>query len=323
MDASVPELSLVIPFFNEEANVGPLAEQVRKALDATGLAYEVVCVDDGSRDGTCDQLHAVRRVDPRFQVMKLRRNFGQTQAMMAGFEHARGRTIVSMDGDLQNDPTDIPRLLQKLDEGYDVVCGWRKNRKDTYLSRKLPSRIANSLIGWITGVRVHDYGCSLKAYRASVVKGMHMYSDMHRFIPAIATLSGSKVTEIVVTHHPRTAGSSKYGISRTVNVLLDLVVVKMIVGFASRPAHWFALLSLPFFLMAGLSFLIAFADQIRLLQRAGIGRPEGMGLTFATIGILFFFVSVHLTALGLVSELILKSGDYRPGESARGRVAAQ
>jgi glycosyltransferase involved in cell wall biosynthesis len=321
MAESVPQVSVVIPFFNEEANVRPLAESLAAALEKAGLTYEVICVDDGSRDGTARELAAARRANPRFRVLGLRRNFGQTQAMLAGFEHATGRTIVSMDGDLQNDPADIPRLLEKLEEGYDVACGWRRDRKDRFLSRRLPSRIANLLIGWITGVRVHDYGCSLKAYRASVLRGIHIYSDMHRFIPAMVTLAGAKVTEIVVAHRPRTAGKSKYGISRTVKVLLDLIVVKMIVGFASRPAHWFGILSVPFFLMAMLSFMISFADEFQLLQKLGVGRPHGIGITFPSIGILFTFVFLHCIALGLLSELILRMGDYRPADAARARLS--
>jgi glycosyltransferase involved in cell wall biosynthesis len=314
MTDSVPEISLVIPFYNEEQNVRPLAERVRSALAYSGISYEVVGVDDGSRDGTLRELEAAHAADPRFKVLKLRGNFGQTQAMMAGFDHARGQVIVTMDGDLQNDPTDIPQLVAKLDEGFDVVCGWRKDRKDHFISRKLPSKIANRLIGWTTGVRVHDYGCSLKAYRASVLRSLHMYSDMHRFIPAMVTLSGARVTEVVVKHHPRTAGKSKYGISRTLKVALDLVVVKMIVGFASRPAHWFGILSVPFFLMAIISFVLSFTRHQHLLERIRIAGEE-LNVTFPTIGILFSVVFLHCIALALLAELVLKTGDYRPGDA--------
>ncbi|MBI1849077.1 MAG: glycosyltransferase family 2 protein [Planctomycetes bacterium] len=317
---SVPEISLVIPLFNEEQNVRPLADRIHSALAYTGISYEVIAVDDGSRDGTLPELEAAHAADSRFKVLKLRGNFGQTQAMMAGFERARGQVIVTMDGDLQNDPTDIPKLLATLDEGYDVVCGWRKDRKDHFLSRKLPSKIANRLIAWTTGVHVHDYGCSLKAYRASVLRHLHMYSDMHRFIPAMVTLSGARVTEVVVTHHPRTAGKSKYGISRTLKVALDLVVIKMIISFASRPAHWFGILSVPFFLMAIISFVLSFTHHQKKLENLKIVGPEGMNITFPAIGILFSIVFLHCIALALLSELVLKTGDYRPGDARRGQV---
>jgi glycosyltransferase involved in cell wall biosynthesis len=292
--AASRRISIVIPFFNEEESVRPLLDRIAEALQSTGVDYEVVAVDDGSRDRTFDELRAARDRDARVRVVRLRRNYGQTPAMAAGFEACRGDVVITMDGDLQNDPMDIPMLVGKLDDGFDFVCGWRKKRQDRWLSRKLPSRIANWLIGRITGVRVHDYGCSLKAYRASVVKGMHLYSDMHRFLPAMANMAGARITEVVVDHHPRRFGKSKYGISRTMKVLLDLLVVKMIMGFSSRPVHWFGILSLPFLFLGLVALAIGLQGNVNV----------------SSVAVLLLFLFFQFMALGLLGELVVKSGDH-------------
>jgi len=229
-------VSVVIPVYNEEESVLPLYQSVCRACELLREPYEVIFVDDGSRDKTFDILKGIYEHDARVKVLSFRKNSGQTAAMAAGFEYANGDLIVSMDGDLQNDPVDIPRLLSKLREGFDVVCGWRKSRQDKFWTRRLPSMVANWIIGRVTGVRIHDNGCSLKAYRASVIKSIALYGEMHRFIPAMATLAGARIAEIVVNHHPRRFGKSKYGMGRIWRVVLDIITVKLITRFASRPA---------------------------------------------------------------------------------------
>ena len=295
-----PRVSIVVPFFNEEESIPPLVQAVRDALDPVGITFELVAVDDGSSDRTHEVLAAEHEKDPRVRVLKLRRNYGQTPAMAAGFDHCRGDVVVTMDGDLQNDPADIPMMLSKLEEGFEFVCGWRKQRQDRWLSRKLPSRIANWIIGRITGVTVHDYGCSLKAYKSSLVEGFHIYSDMHRFLPALARLAGARIAEVVVRHHPRRFGVSKYGISRTVKVVLDLLAVKMILGFSNRPAHWFGGLALP-----------ALALSVGALSWA-----IQVDSNFIPISILLFFLSFHFFALGLLGELVILTGDHHVGDLA-------
>ncbi|RMF90332.1 MAG: glycosyltransferase [Nitrospinota bacterium] len=292
-------LSVVIPVYNEEESLLPLYKRIRDACDALGKAYEIVFVDDGSQDQTLSILERLHDQDSRVKVIRFRKNYGQTAAMAAGFRLARGEIIVSMDGDLQNDPADIPRLLAKLEEGYDVVCGWRKERKDKFLSRRLPSIIANWLIGKVTGVPIHDNGCSLKAYRAAVIKRTALYSELHRFIPAMSTLTGAKIAEIVVRHHPRRFGKSKYGISRIWRVLLDIVIVKMLTGFAARPALWFGVLSLPA-LLVGTVFLL------------GMAIPGASGIVFPALSFLCFSLAGHLLALGVLGEMVLKTGDFQP-----------
>ena len=229
-------LSIVVPVYNEEDNVRPLFEKIQAVCEAIGDAYEVLFVDDGSEDDTFDVLSELCKQEPRLVVIRFEKNAGQTAAMAAGFEYARGERIVSMDGDLQNDPVDMPRLLEKLDEGYDLVCGWRKDRQDKFLTRRVPSIIANWIIGKVTGVPIHDNGCSLKAYRASVIKQVPLYGEMHRFIPAMSTVVGARITEIVVSHHPRRFGKSKYGLGRIWRVMLDIIAFKFIISvFTSRP----------------------------------------------------------------------------------------
>jgi len=293
-----PELSVVIPVFNEVENVRDLHRELTAALDPLGRPYEILLVDDGSTDGTLPALAAIEREDPRVRVLRLRRNFGQTAAFSAGFDHALGDVIVTSDGDLQNDPRDIPALLARLDEGYDMVCGWRKKRHDSF-SRVLPSRIANGLISWSTGVHLHDYGCSLKAIRAEVVKGLRLYGEMHRFIPAVASWMGVSVDEMEVNHRPRTRGRSKYGLGRTLRVLIDLFTVKFLLAYGTRPAHFFGKMGLAFGAAgAGIVFYLAY---IRLFRDTAIwGRP------LLLFGFWFFTIGLVLVSLGLVAELLVR-----------------
>jgi glycosyltransferase involved in cell wall biosynthesis len=236
--SEVPDLSVVVPLLDEEDNLQPLYDQITQALDGR-YAYEVLFIDDGSTDRSFEILCGFQERDPRVRVIRFRKNFGQTAAMSAGFDHARGRVIMPMDADLQNDPADIPMLMEKLDEGFDVVSGWRKQRHDHAVTRLLPSRMANWLISRITGVFLHDYGCTLKAYRREVLEATQLYGEMHRFIPAIASWAGASITEVVVNHHPRTAGVAKYGLGRTFKVVLDLITVKFLGSYSTKPIYVF------------------------------------------------------------------------------------
>lgn len=293
-----PELSVVIPVFNEVENVRDLHLQLTAALDPLGRPYEMLLVDDGSTDGTQSALLEIERDDPRVRVLRLRRNFGQTAAFSAGFDHARGDVIVTSDGDLQNDPRDIPALLARLDEGFDMVCGWRRRRQDSF-SRVLPSRLANVLISWFTGVHLHDYGCSLKAIRAEVVKGLRLYGEMHRFIPAVASWMGVTVTEMEVNHRPRVRGRSKYGLGRTLRVLLDLFTVKFLLAYGTRPAHFFGKLGLA---SGGAGAgILGYLAYIRLFADTAIwGRP------LLLLGFLLFLTGLILVCFGLVAELLVR-----------------
>jgi glycosyltransferase involved in cell wall biosynthesis len=307
-------ISIVIPVYNEEESILPLYQSLCRACEALGKPYELIFIDDGSRDKTFDVLKRLNKADSRVNVIRFRKNFGQTAAMAAGFEYASGEVIVSMDGDLQNDPGDIATLLSKIGEGFDVVCGWRKNRQDKLWTRRLPSRMANWIIGLITGVQVHDNGCSLKAYRASVIKSVALYGEMHRFIPAMSTLAGAKITEIVVNHHPRRFGKSKYGIGRVWRVALDIITVKLITGSASRPALWFGLPSFPVFGL-GLSALVVAAAMYSEAQ-------PSEWLVMSTVALLFFLLGVHLLSMGVIGELSMRTGDYLPDKVVRPTITA-
>lgn len=232
-------MTIVIPVFNEESNLEPLYREIVTTLSATKLTYEVIAVDDGSSDNSFEKLQEIQKNGPQLRIIRFRRNFGQTAALSAGFKYARGRIIVPMDADGQNDPADIPRLLNKLDQGYDIVSGWRKERRDNAVTRTFPSRVANWLIGRITGVRLHDYGCTLKAYRAESLKSIRLYGEMHRFIPALARWGGEKVGETVVNHRPRLHGKTKYGLNRIFKVLLDLITIKFLASFSTKPIYIF------------------------------------------------------------------------------------
>jgi glycosyltransferase involved in cell wall biosynthesis len=241
------DLSVLIPVFNEVENVEPLHEELDSVLGSSGVRYELIFVNDGSTDGTTARLEALQERDPdHVLVVMLRRNCGQTAALSAALDQARGQILVPIDGDRQNDPADIPRLLKEIDGGYDVVSGWRKNRQDALLTRKVPSWIANRIVAWLSGVTLHDFGCTLKAYRRSVLEGVRLYGEMHRFIPIFAAWQGARVTELVVNHRPRTAGKTKYGLGRTINVVLDLILIRFLQRYSQRPLHfygWFGLLS--------------------------------------------------------------------------------
>jgi glycosyltransferase involved in cell wall biosynthesis len=289
---------VVIPLYDEAENVDDLHRELTAALDPCGRSYEILLVDDGSTDGTLERLIAVEARDPRVRVLRLRRNFGQTAAFSAGFDHARGQVVVTSDGDLQNDPRDIPLLLKKLDEGYDMVCGWRRERKDP-LSKRLPSWFANRIISWATGVHLHDYGCSLKAMRSEVVSNLRLYGEMHRFIPAVASWMGVTLAEMPVKHRPRTRGSSKYGLGRILRVLLDLFTVKFLVAYGTRPAHFFGLLGLGFG-FAGVA-IWAYLSFLHFFRDTAVGsRP------LLHVGTMLFVTAVILVSFGLVAELLVR-----------------
>jgi glycosyltransferase involved in cell wall biosynthesis len=300
-----PELSVVVPLYNEEESLRPLYRAITNAVAPLGISYEIVFVDDGSRDATVRIADEIARTDTRVCLVKFRRNYGQTPAMAAGIAQASGEVIVTMDGDLQNDPADIGALLRKIDEGYDIVVGWRFDRQDKLVSRKIPSRIANALIAKVTGVPIKDNGCSLKAYRASLIKKIPLYSEMHRFIPAMASIAGPKIAEIKVQHHARQFGESKYGLSRIYKVLLDLMVIKTVASFTARPMLWFGMLSLPMLLAAA----IAFACTIVQLASEGT-----MSLPIAGCGVIFLSSAIILMGSGALGELVYKLGDMREHE---------
>ena len=291
-------VSIVIPVYNEEESVPLLYKSIKKVMDATGLNYEIIFVDDGSKDNTFSILSDIQKSAPNVVAISFRRNFGQTAAMAAGFDHASGDIIVTMDADLQNDPKDIPRLVEKAKD-YDVVSGWRKNRQDPFFSRRLPSMIANWLISKVTGVYLHDYGCTLKAYRKEVVKNIRLYGEMHRFIPAIAGWVGASFSEEVVDHHPRKFGKSKYGISRTFRVILDLITVKFLQSFSTRPIHAFGTAGL---VLGGIGFLISlYLSYVKLF----LGQPIG-GRPLLLLGALFIILGAQLIVMGLLGEMLAR-----------------
>ena len=304
--ASRPKLSVCVPFYNEEESIAPLHAAVVAAVEPLGIPFEMVFVDDGSGDETLRRACDLARGDPRVRVVKFRRNYGQTAAMAAGIEAARGEVIVTMDGDLQNDPRDIGAFLALIDQGYDIVVGWRHDRQDKLVSRKIPSRIANQLIAKVTGVPIRDNGCSLKAYRASLIKRIPLYSEMHRFIPAVASIAGPRIAEIRVRHHARKFGKSKYGLSRVYKVLLDLMVIKTVASFASRPLLWFGMLSVP--LLAVATLLLGYSLFHSLL-------PGGtLSLPLAGSGIIFMSSALILICAGALGELAYQLGDLREQE---------
>ena len=294
------DLSVVIPIYNEAENIEALHQEVTGAVADLGLDYEIVYVDDGSSDQSFTLLAAIAQRDPRAVVVSFRRNFGQTAAMSAGFDHARGKIIVTMDGDLQNDPQDIPKLLAKLNEGYDIAAGWRFDRQDAYLTRKLPSRLANGLISRITKVELHDYGCTLKAFRQEVVQNIRLYGEMHRFIPAIASWMGVNIVEVPVNHRARRAGVSKYGLGRTVRVVLDLITVKFLLTYATRPIQIFGLWGL---MAGGVGVLLALYYAVqRLFMGVPLGNKPGL-----LLAVLLIFIGVQLISIGLVGEMQVRT----------------
>jgi glycosyltransferase involved in cell wall biosynthesis len=295
-----PEISLVIPIRNESPNISELYRELTTTLDNWGRSYEILIIDDGSTDDSFERLARLQEGDDRLRIIRFRRNFGQTAAFAAGFAHARGRLIVTADGDLQNDPNDIPTLVAKMDEGFDIVCGWRRERKDAWLTRRLPSALANRLISASTGVRLHDYGCSLKVFRAEVVKPLRLYGEMHRFLPAIASEMGVKIAEVVVHHRARRHGRSKYGLDRTVRVILDLMTVKFLLSYSTRPLQIFGLVGI---LMGCLGVgITAWLAYLRLFGNESIAnRP------LLLFGILLVFTGVQLVTLGLLAEIQVRT----------------
>ena len=296
-----PELSIVIPVHNESPNIKLLYAELTNTLDAAGRSFEVIAIDDGSTDDTFAELARLQARDPRLRVIRFRRNFGQTAAFAAGFAYARGRLVVTMDGDRQNDPADIPRMAALIDEGYDIVCGWRKNRKDTFVTRRVPSMLANKLISWATGVELHDYGCSLKVFRAEVVKPLRLYGEMHRFLPAIASQIGVRIAEVVVNHRAREAGASKYGLSRTIRVVLDLVTVKFLLSYSTRPLQIFGVVGLGATFLGGI--ITAYLVYVRLIAQQPIAQRTPLLL----VGVLLLFIGVQLVTFGLLAELLART----------------
>ncbi len=298
----VKKISVVIPVYNEEENLGKLHGELREVLDGFKgeIDSEVIYVDDGSSDTSFSILKELVEKDSRVRVIRFRKNYGQTAAMAAGFDHASGEVIITMDADRQNDPTDIPRLIDKIDEGFDVVSGWRKDRKDPFLNRRLPSMVANGLISFITRVHLHDYGCTLKAYRSEIVKNIHLYGEMHRFIPAIASWLGVSIAEVPVNHRPRTAGKSKYGISRTVRVILDLITVKFLLSFSTRPIQFFGILGV---ISGGVGFLIGlYLTVLKYVYHQSIG-----GRPLLMLAVLLIFIGVQFVSMGLLGELMART----------------
>jgi glycosyltransferase involved in cell wall biosynthesis len=305
--SEVPDISVFLPVYNEEPNLRPLHAKLDEALRKLGRTAEIIYVDDGSTDGSLEILRGLARIDPRVKVVALRRNYGQTAAMAAGIDAATGRVLIPMDADLQNDPADIVRLLEKLDEGYDVVSGWRKNRQDTLITRKIPSMIANRIISWIGGVPLHDYGCSLKAYRRESLEDVRLYGEMHRFIPIYASWAGARVTEIPVEHHPRTMGKSKYGLSRTLKVVLDLMTIKFMASYQTKPIYVF-----------GTFGILAFIISILAGLWAVIKKLEGIAFILTPLpmlAIVMFAVGVQFLLMGLLAEMLVRT--YHESQAKR------
>lgn len=289
-------ISVVIPAYNEEQNIPILYQKLTQVL--VGKDYEIIFVDDGSEDGTFEVLEKIADTDKRVKVIRFKRNYGQTSAMYAGFQHAKGDVIVTMDADLQNDPEDIPTLLKKLEEGYDLVSGWRKERKDPFLSRKLPSMVANWIISKATGVHLHDYGCTLKVYRAELLKELELYGDMHRFLPALTKRQGAKITEIVVRHHPRLYGKSKYGIGRTIRVILDILLVKFLNEYINKPMYVFGTAG---FLLFAVGMLILLYLTFLKLFGEDIGRRP-----LLILSVLLILAGIQLISTGILAEMMVR-----------------
>lgn len=298
----IPDLSIIVPLYNEGQNVAVLYRRLKEELDRLQSRYEILFVDDGSQDETFKVAGELAARDPALRVIKFRKNYGQTPAMAAGIDHARGRILVTMDGDLQNDPADIPILIAKIDEGYDIAAGWRYERQDRMLTRKVPSVVANWLIAKLVGIPIKDNGCSLKAYRATIIKSLPMYSEMHRFIPALSSLTGARIAEVRVRHHARQHGESKYGLSRIYRVLIDLLAIKTIISFASRPLIWFAALALPSLCIA--AFAMA-ATLYLFLSPATDYYP----VSIAGVSVLFGALTIFMLMGGVAAEIIYKTGD--------------
>jgi glycosyltransferase involved in cell wall biosynthesis len=299
-DMEAPEISVFLPVFDEEPNLRPLHAKLDEALGKLGRTAEIIYVDDGSSDGSLNVLRELAQLDGRVRVVALRRNYGQTAAMAAGIDAARGQVLIPMDADLQNDPVDIKRLLEKLDEGFDVVSGWRKNRQDTMITRKIPSMVANRLISWIGGVPLHDYGCSLKAYRRESLEDVRLYGEMHRFIPIYASWAGARVAEIPVEHHARTMGKSKYGLSRTIKVIFDLMTIKFMASYQTKPIYVFGTFGL---IAIALSFIAgAIATFLKFV--------EGVSFILTplpVITVVMLAIGVQFLLMGMLAEMLVRT----------------
>jgi glycosyltransferase involved in cell wall biosynthesis len=294
-----PEISIVVPILDEEENLPALYRELSDVLQDYGRSYELLFIDDGSTDGSFRLLSSFSAADARVRVIRFRKNFGQTAALAAGFDYAKAPIIVTMDGDLQNDPRDIPTLVDRIEQGFDIVAGWRKERKDPFFSRRLPSQAANRLISFTTGVHLHDYGCTLKVFRSEVAKNIHLYGEMHRFIPAVASWMGVSIDERVVSHRPRQQGESKYGLSRTLRVLLDLLTVKFLLSYSSRPLQIFGSFGL---LFGGVGFVLGcYLTWVKY----GLGQPIG-GRPLLLFAVLLMFTGLQLISLGLLGELLAR-----------------
>lgn len=297
---SIQKVSIIIPAYNEETSLKVLIDELGCFLKSFDYRYEVIFVDDGSKDNSFNILKDAAIENPNYKVLKLRRNYGQSAAMLAAIDFATGDVIVPLDADLQNDPNDIPKLLNLISEGYDLVSGWRKNRQDRAIDRKLPSMIANKIISWVSGISLHDYGCSLKAYRKDVLDGVRLYGELHRFLPICASWNGAKVTEIEVNHKPRIFGKSKYGLSRTYKVILDLIVLKFLSDFSTKPIYFFGGFSIFSFMSAVL--LTAWSLYLKIFK--GIDLDATPLLIFAAV---FIIVSVQLLLMGILADLIMRT----------------
>ncbi len=294
------DISVIVPVLNEEKSLPILHRSLGQVLQAHGYRYEIIMIDDGSTDRSFEIMRDLAAQDERLRVVRFRRNYGQTAAFAAGFDRARGEVVITIDADLQNDPADIPALMDKMAEGYDVVSGWRVNRQDRFLDRRLPSIIANGLIRWATGVPIHDNGCSLKAYRREVLRDVRLYGEMHRFLPALAYAVGARVTEIPVRHHPRRYGKAKYGLSRTLKVLLDIIAVRFLMSYSTRPIHIFGLLGLLSFGLGAVILLYLAVVRLFFLQPIA-DRPLMM------LGILLTMLGVQLITSGLLAEMVIRT----------------
>ena len=295
-----PDLSLFLPVLNEEENLRPMHAKVADALDSLGKSAEVIYVDDGSTDNSFSVLKELAADDERVRVISLRRNYGQTAAMSAGIDASKGNILIPMDADLQNDPADIGRLLEKLDEGYDVVSGWRKDRQDKFITRRIPSVIANRIISWIGGVPLHDYGCSLKAYRRDILQDVRLYGEMHRFIPIYASWAGAKVAEIPVDHHPRTMGESKYGLSRTIKVIFDLITIKFLASYQTKPLYVFGTFGM-------IAFLVSLIAGIWAISLKLTATADFVETPLPILTVVMLAISVQFFLMGLLAELLVRT----------------
>ncbi len=312
------DLSVVIPVLNEEPNLRPLYESLRAVLDGLGMSWEVIFVDDGSQDASFDLLKQIAAADSHVKALRFGRRFGQTAALSAGFDESTGSVIVTMDADMQNDPQDIPILLETMAKGYDVVSGWRRRRKDPFLTRRIPSFLANWLVSWVTALHLHDYGCSLKAYRREIVANLNLYGEMHRFIPAVANWQGVTVAEVPVSHHPRTAGKSKYGLSRTLRVVLDLINLKFLLSYLTGPIQLFGKLGLGSLLLGGLCALLVL--YLRLVHAVDMTGNPGLYLA-----VLLAVIGIQFITIGLLAEMLMRTyheAQHKPTYVVRERVGA-